>query len=477
MGFFQDGELFISGRLKDVIIIRGRNYYPHDLEAAAAEVCPELDGQVEAAFAVEDEAGPRVVIVQEVPRDYQPGKGEELFARIRESLAQFFELELHKLLLVKTGTIPRSSSGKVQHRECARRMQAGELAVIEESSALVVGQDADPDMAGHNHRIGILCHEGQDRTPDPGTARVRDWLVARLARHLKVPESQIDLHRPFAGYGLDSLAMLSLAGDLQQWLGRPLPPTLLYSAPTIASLAQALTRQASLEYDPQDEQNLSNPAQLPIAVVGIGCRFPGAAGPEQFWHLLTTGTYAVGELPPGRWDHIPDALATTRGGYLDEVQCFDAPFFGIAPREAVFIDPQHRMMLEVAWEALEHAGIRPDRLAGRSVGAFVGISTNDYGRLLLAHGSAADAYAGVGNSPSMAAHRLSYHLDLRGPSVAVDTACSSSLVAVHLACQKSAQRRVRTGPGGRRQPDPHPGIDRSAVPGGDALAGWKVQDL
>src|SRR5207244_3233273 len=103
MGFFQDGELFVSGRLKDLIIVRGRNYYPHDLEAAVADACPELAGQVGAAFTVEGEAGPRLVVVHEVPREYKPGRADELFARIREAVAELFELEVHRLVLVKTG--------------------------------------------------------------------------------------------------------------------------------------------------------------------------------------------------------------------------------------------------------------------------------------------------------------------------------------------------------------------------------------
>src|SRR5205807_4236515 len=109
--------------------------------------------------------------------------------------------------------------------------------------------------------------------------------------------------------------------------------------------------------------------------------------------------------------------------------------FGITPREAVLLDPQQRLLLEVSWEMLEHGGVAPDTLAGAEVGVFVGISTNDYGRMLLAGAAPPDAYIASGNALSMAAHRLSYHLDLRGPSLAVDTACSSSLVAVHLACQ------------------------------------------
>ncbi len=174
---------------------------------------------------------------------------------------------------------------------------------------------------------------------------------------------------------------------------------------------------------------------MPIAVIGIGCRFPGADGPDQFWQLLAEGRCAVGELPAGRWDRAADGATTTRGAYFADVAGFDARFFGIAAAEAVYLDPQHRMLLEVAWQALEHAGRPPEQLAGGSVGVFIGISSSDYSRVLLSCGRGADALVAIGNAASMAAHRISYHLDLRGASVAIDTACSSSLVAVHQACQ------------------------------------------
>jgi acyl transferase domain-containing protein/acyl-CoA synthetase (AMP-forming)/AMP-acid ligase II/SAM-dependent methyltransferase/acyl carrier protein len=420
MGFFHEGELFISGRCKDLIISRGRNVYPHDLEATAVDACPELSGQAAAAFAVESEAGGAIVLVHEVPREYRAGSGAEMFARMRAAIAELFEVELDTLLLVKLGTIPRASSGKVQRQECAQRYRAGDLAAIETISAENAPETTPVSPAGR-------VESGQ------AESAVCDWLVAWLGRHLKVPAQQIDVYKPWSAYGMGSLAVSTLAADLQEWLGRSLSPTLLYSAPTIDSLARVLSRESAADVSPPTAAPAQEP--LPIAVVGIGCRFPDAHGPAEAWRVFREGRCVIGELPDGRWAHSPEEAVTTRGGYLADVQCFDAPFFGIAPREAVFVDPQHRLLLEVAWEALEHAGIPADALAGCPVGAFVGISTNDYSRLLLAHGGAADAYAGAGNAASMAAHRLSYHLDLHGPSVAVDTACSSSLVAVHLACQ------------------------------------------
>ncbi|WP_434042177.1 MULTISPECIES: type I polyketide synthase [Sorangium] len=176
----------------------------------------------------------------------------------------------------------------------------------------------------------------------------------------------------------------------------------------------------------------------PIAIIGMGCRFPGGADdPERYFRLLEAGVDAVSEAPAGRFALDPPGYDVLPwGAFLKEVDRFDAQFFGISPREAVKMDPQQRLLLEVAWEALEHAGIAADRLAGTRTGVFVGITTNDY-QLLSAAGAPEeqDAYAATGNGHCFPAGRLSYALGLEGPSLAVDTACSSSLVAVHLACQ------------------------------------------
>lgn len=424
MGFFWQDELFVSGRCKDLIISRGRNFYPQDLEVAAANACPELEGQTGAAIGIENSEDTYLVLVHEVPRSYKPGAGRQLFDTIRQRWAELFDLDLHKLLLVKVGTIPRSSSGKVQRQECARRYQAGTISAVEEISA--PSEDRSSTSAG--------SRATEEPRPDRfSPAALREWLVGWVARNQKVPVAHIDTSIAWSAYGMNSLTLSNLAADLQKLLNRPLSPTLLYSAPTIDALVQTLVSEPHPDAGSNPAAGLSD--HRSIAVVGIGCRFPGARGPDEAWQIFREGRSVIGPLPPNRWERPADGAATTRGGYLEDTRSFDAPFFGIAPREAVFIDPQHRLLLEVAWEALEHAGIAADGLAGRPVGVFMGISTNDYSRLLLTHGCGTDAYAGVGNAGSMAAHRLSYHLDLHGPSVAVDTACSSSLVAVHLACQ------------------------------------------
>lgn len=190
----------------------------------------------------------------------------------------------------------------------------------------------------------------------------------------------------------------------------------------------------------------------PIAIVGLGCRFPGGAdGPAAFWRNLRDGTDAVTEVPPERWDvdayydpdpEVPGKAYTRWGSFLRDADQFDPQFFGISPREATSMDPQQRILLEVAWEALEHAGIAPGSLAGSPAGVFVGMSGNDYAHLPTKFGDleSVDLYFGTGTAPSVAAGRIAYTLGLRGPALAVDTACSSSLMAVHLACQSLRSR-------------------------------------
>ena len=182
----------------------------------------------------------------------------------------------------------------------------------------------------------------------------------------------------------------------------------------------------------------------PVAIVGIGCRFPGASSPRAFWRLLRDGIDAVGEVPADRWPveefyhpdpRTPGKMNSRWGGFLQGVDGFDPHFFGISPREAERMDPQQRLLLEVTWEALEDAGIPPRSLAGSATGVWVGIGMSDYGRWLFEEGALSDAYAGTGGALSIAANRLSYSLDLRGPSMAVDSACSASLVAVDRACR------------------------------------------
>ncbi|HEY8684301.1 MAG TPA: beta-ketoacyl synthase N-terminal-like domain-containing protein, partial [Chloroflexota bacterium] len=211
-----------------------------------------------------------------------------------------------------------------------------------------------------------------------------------------------------------------------------------------------------------------------IAVVGMGCRFPGGSGPDEFWRRLRDGNDSITEVPVDRWDgaslYDPNAgvqgtMNTRWGGFLTDIAGFDPAFFGISPRGAAAMDPQHRLLLEVAWETFEDAYIPPNKVAGERGGVFVGISHHDYAHRVFGDIAAITAYALPGNALSMAANRLSHFFDLRGPSMSVDTGCSSSLEAVHLACSslREGECDIALAGGVQILVTPHTGIASSQL--------------
>jgi acyl transferase domain-containing protein/acyl carrier protein len=300
---------------------------------------------------------------------------------------------------------------------------------------------ADPLLAeltsAVHHRQKTQSKRGR---PLPETVR------AAAASVLGLPsETDVPLDRPLKELGLDSLMAVELRNRLARELDRSLPATLAFDYPTVSALVEFLAGEKPLAPSPLTTAELA-PAEA-VAIIGMGCRMPGGVStPEDLWRLLTEGVDAIREVPRERWDVdayydprpvTPGKMSTRWGGFVDGIDQFDAGFFGISPREAASMDPQQRMLLEVAWEALERAGAAPDRLVGSLTGVFVGISTADYSLLQMraVDPDAFDIYFGTGSAVSVAAGRLAYVLGLQGPCVALDTACSSSLTAVHLACQ------------------------------------------
>ncbi|MCZ4516624.1 type I polyketide synthase, partial [Streptomyces sp. ActVer] len=273
-------------------------------------------------------------------------------------------------------------------------------------------------------------------------------VAGRLQDWYGLSSGQLPDDRPLAEVGLTSRDAVALTSDLSELAGRRLPDTLLWEAPTIDSLVRRLGAttppkgRGELRDKPRPAGTNRTTEPTPaVAIIGVGCRFPGGVtSPDEYWQLLTEGRDAVRTLPPGRWDpfvrdpeRLPDDVNRHGAflGGLDDIAGFDAEFFGIPAHEATAMDPQHRMLLEVTREALDHAALAAPTLAGTRTGVFVGISGNEYAHLTTADLRAVDAWTATGASMSIAAGRLSYALDLRGPSLSVDTACSSSLVAVH----------------------------------------------
>jgi phthiocerol/phenolphthiocerol synthesis type-I polyketide synthase B len=273
---------------------------------------------------------------------------------------------------------------------------------------------------------------------------LRHWLADYLVTTVGCSPYEIDFDASMSDLGLGSRDAIVLSGELTELLGRKVSPVEFWEHPSIADLAQFLSGSESGAEQVHQADHRSS-MEEPIAIIGLGCRFPGGVhGPEDYWQFLSEGRSAVGELPPERWapfeDGSPETAAalarTTRSGsFLDDVDDFDADFFEISSREAVKMDPQQRLLLEVAWEALEHAGIPPSSLRRSQTGVFAGACYTDYGYLAGLDLPSVDAWSNAGGALSIIANRLSYFLDLRGPSLTVDTACSSSIVALHLACQ------------------------------------------
>ncbi len=437
LGIMEDGHLYVTGRLSDLIIIRGKNHYPQDIERTMEESHPALQPDRGAAFSIDVDGEERLVVVYEAPgRKDRAAELAGIVDAIRRDVVEEHQIRPYAVALIRGHSMPRTSSGKVQRRACRAAFITGDLEVVvdwrdrrDDGTEQPVARAVLPPVNSH-------IDNGRDRR----AIEIQAWLVGAIAERLGTDAAEVDVGQPFSYCGLDSLDAVALSGDLGRWLGRAVEATLAWDYPTIASAAHYLA------CEPDDVANSPQRSSYngePIAVIGMGCRFPGGVGSvEAFWEFLQAGKCGVAEVPADRWDvdefydpdpGSPGKIATRYGAFIDDVDQFDPLFFGISPREANYMDPQQRVLLEVAWEALERAGIAADELSGSSTGAFIGISTTDYAMQLV--GRDIDAYVGTGNTHSIAANRLSYVLGLRGPSMAVDTACSSSLVAVHLACQ------------------------------------------
>jgi len=444
LGFLHEGELFVTGRLKDMIVVRGRNVYPQDLELAAQQSHPALQPDACAAFSVEVDGQEALALALEVRREERRRfDAGEVFETVRGAIAEHFGVAVHWLGLVQPRRVPRTSSGKVMRRACRQQYLSGELPLLAQWQA---GSGEDPEKPPAAPTAGLVARL---RSLPPSSRR--DVLVTHLQGEVARALELRTLPDPGTGFerlGIDSMGAVALVNRLQDQLdgALELPTTLLFDQPNIAAVARYIEQ--SLFGQPEEsDASLRTERELdePVAVVGLACRLPGAPDAEAFWRLLDEGRDAIREVPEDRWDldehfdedpNVPGKMYTRFGGFVDEIEGFDAAFFDISPREAVSMDPQHRHLLEVSWLALEDAGIAPARLEGRPVGVFVGISTNDYQQILAESNPAGtDAFSATGNAHSAAVGRLSFALGLQGPCVAVDTACSSSLVALHQAVQ------------------------------------------
>lgn len=471
LGFVLDGELYVTGRIKDLIIVNGRNIHAHDIEHSLAGAHPLLRQGVAVCQIVEDGSG-RLLVVNEVLRAPTPEQAAEIVTAIRRVVSREHDLTVDEIVLVRRGGILKTSSGKTRRKAIARAFLQGELGSVHtwsKSRATTSSGDkattSTEDQATTSTGDKVAGSSGDETTTStgpkattptidkatpndsrPDARELTAWLREQVAAAAQVSVDQVDVTAPLADLGLGSKDLVGLAGSLEDRVGTNVPATLLWEHPTIEAVVDHYCG-ASPAPAAQPVSRPAASAGEPIAIVGMACRFPGAPDLDGFWELLTAARDAITEVPADRWDvdeiydptgATPGSTRTKWGGFVESVADFDAEFFGISPREADEMDPQQRMFLEVAWEALEDAGLRADELAGSRTGVFVGASTSDHARLATRDLASITAFTGTGNAASIIANRLSYLLDLRGPSMTIDTACSSSLVALHQACESLA---------------------------------------
>jgi acyl transferase domain-containing protein len=286
----------------------------------------------------------------------------------------------------------------------------------------------------------------RDASSEQRIAKMETLVADELKAFLPAGAAAIDPDAGFQTLGLESIGAVRLRVQLARALGVELPSTVAFSHPTIRQLARYLSSLLDGAAPAPSRRVAPAPttkraSNESLAIIGMACRTAGAENVDALWDLVVRGKDAITKVPRDRWDAdalysadhtVPGTSYVRSGGFLSgDVFMFDAEFFGISPKEALELDPEHRLLLELAWEALEDAGINPRRLRNERVGIFAGLGPGDYADLLGEGG----AYTMTGNLPSMALGRIAFTLGLRGPAIAVETACSSSLVAVHLAAE------------------------------------------
>ncbi|MGW0423834.1 SDR family NAD(P)-dependent oxidoreductase [Streptomyces sp. NPDC003015] len=441
----EHGYLTVTGRANDRIVRGGENVDPVEVE----QVLRALPGVLDAAVVARPHP-----LLGEVPVAFVvPGERALDTGALLRACAEV--LSAHKVPedVLFTPAIPRTAAGKprraVLREGLAARPAEEALAGLadrppaERRAALTELVCAQTAAVGGAERPGGPEDPGEPvaagASPVPGGSA--STLSAVLDEAPVTDASAIDPHTAFTDLGLTSMGAMTLWHRLGLRTGLRLPATLVWDHPTPAAVAAHLDER--LHGGGQESTApRRGPAAEPIAIVAAGCRYPGGVrSPEDLWRLVSDGVDATGEFPADRgWDldalyhPDPDRLGTTytrRGGFLTDAADFDPLFFGISPREATATDPQHRLLLEVAWETLERAGIPAPALRGSATGVYVGLMHGGYGGGASQH--PLEAHLGAGSAGSVASGRISYVLGLRGPALTVDTACSSSLVAMDLA--------------------------------------------
>ena len=432
LGFVYGDQLFVTGRIKDLIILRGRNHAPQDLELTVQRCSPLLQADAGSAFSVEHGGAEELIVVHELTRAGLRHKGlSDVIAAVRRAVIETHHVQPTDVVLIRSHSLPRTSSGKVRRSQTKEAYVAGTLSVIA------------------SWKTTIRPAEVGATAVAPGS-RIVPSLVAILSEVLQVPKETIDLNGNFFDLGVDSLAMGQIRGLIESRLNSLITVTDIFAHSNINGLARFLEtgKEGTLDQNVwrRGTNNAKPVANNAIAVIGIAGRFPDAPDLERFWENLRNAKESVRQftddeiLRAGVAPSLMRQPTYVKAGVMFEgIELFDADFFGMTPTNARRMDPQQRILMECAVTALENAGY-PQEQEGHPIGVFVGKGECFYQHRLVSslnyRASPITALTSlVGLGAAYTATLISYHLGLTGPSCSVDTACSTSLVAVHQACR------------------------------------------
>lgn len=391
VGFIEEGELFLIGRCKEIIVINGEKYSPELIEKFIRDVTKNhTDIASSVVFPVKiDNTEVAVVYIgtkQVVDSDLQKNLTQEIKILVSNQVG----IGLYDIVFMPIEQVPKTRSGKISRMECAKN---------------------------------YLKKHSDAKNP------VQEIIIKVLSNVLNIDINTIQVDSKLSDFGINSLNFIKLYDELKNKLPEldysQLTPATFYEFETIAQIAKYLTVQQEIPHVVEVNES----ADRDIAIIGMAGIFPKAENIDKFWENLLAGRDCISEIPKDRTDLLQHEQIKW-GGFIDDIDKFDAEFFNISPKEALFMDPQHRLFLQTVWHVIESAGYSPLELAKSKTGVFVGVWSSDYSELLEKK-LPIQAQFSTGIAHSVLANRVSYLLDLHGVSETIDTACSSSLVAIH----------------------------------------------
>ncbi|WP_160138423.1 SDR family NAD(P)-dependent oxidoreductase [Chryseobacterium sp. c4a] len=426
LGFVDHDNLFILGRIKEIIIVNGKNYHPVDIECCIRSNFPKLTLPL-TVFSEEVDTYERIHIVQEINGVLSEEEYLKDSISMAEVVSENLGLPVYAINWVQPGSIPKTSSGKIKRIDCKKLYITGNLSLDYQYIQSREGRLRDPTLSQNIEEESVfsfLKHEIFTDNLGSSKEAMSDEYMLSIA-------------------GFNSIDYVRFAGKIEEKFQMDFSPSLFYKYRNIHELAayiMTLVSGVSASHKPVEENiDYSTSQKGNVAIIGMSFNFPNEVSNEdQLWDILMNGKSTLSDIPRDRDEFYKgigkDESFPKFGGFLNNISHFDANFFGITPLEAECMDPQQRKTLELTWNVIENAGYNPKDLAGKSVGVFIGVHNNDYAEIISSNPKLSNVYGGYldsGLHVSMIANRVSNWFDFQGPSESINTACSSSLVALH----------------------------------------------